>query len=85
MRTKRPIPWPKNDLKDPTCDLCLKRPEGYWDIVHRVDGWAIYSPIHLEGSHFAAGTDRFCLVVGDVSRDEAQAVAEKAIMTIIKK
>ena len=79
---ERPIRW--SGLKNPDYDLCLKRAEGYWDIIHGVDGWVIYSPIQVNGSHFEAEMGRFRLVLKDGTRDEAQAVAEKAIRALIK-
>ena len=64
---------------NPSHDLCVKRASGYWDVVHGVDGWVVYSPVDLGGSEYSRGSGRFVLVLGAVAREDARTVAEAGI------
>ena len=72
-------------LEDAESDLCLKRPEGYYDVTNGVDGWVVLTPterwVHNESSWVSTPQDATPLrgVAGVVSRDEAQRLAENLI------
>jgi hypothetical protein len=74
----KPIIWNGGEVTPDDYDLCTRRASGYWDVVHGVDGWVVYSPVYLDGSH-ATETGTFRLVLGDVKRDDAREVAEAGI------
>ena len=58
------IRW--SGIEDSKDDLCTRRRYGYWDVVHGVDGWVVY-------------TDRRERIDGFTSRDEARLHAERLI------
>lgn len=68
----RPVKW--NGLKNPGYDLVTKRRSGYWDVVHGVHGWVIYTPLYLK-----TGRDADRIVLGPVDREVARLRAEELI------
>jgi hypothetical protein len=68
----RSIKW--DGLKNPDYDLVTKRASGYWDVVHGVDGWVIYTPLYKK-----TGRDEDRIVVGHVDREVARLRAEELI------
>lgn len=82
------IVW-SGEKEDPTYDMCVKRPSGYWDIVRAVpgvrtyprtedDGWVLYAPVPIPESE-RTETDRFRRVFGDVPRDVVRDAANQLI------
>lgn len=78
----REICW--GGMSDPESDLCVRRPEGYYDVVSGVDGWTVSTPFACyahDGSRWAKGTaaapPRGC--PGAVTRDEARIFAESIL------
>jgi hypothetical protein len=79
----RAIPW--SGLTDgPEYDLCVKRPEGYYDVVSGVDGWTVITPF----ARYAHDGERWIAVPiaapprgkpGAVTRDDARVFAEAII------
>lgn len=72
------IHWNDGVMTPDDHDLCVKRASGYWDVVHGVNGWVIYSPVPLDGS-VRTKPNQFQLVLGNVTRDDARVVAEAGI------
>lgn len=59
------VPW--SGIDDPESDLCFDDRGKYWDVVDGVDGWVVYT------------SKRERIVIGHVTRDEAQKRAEQMI------
>jgi len=78
-RAKR-IRW--SHASDPTSDLCGKTAEGYWDVVHGVDGWVVRTPsgttyVH-DGTRWVDSQNRRLRGLPQgVTRDQAKAEAER--------
>lgn len=67
--------WNTEDLADPGSDLCVKRVNGYYDVVNPGnEGWTVYTP-HGRYVH----TSRHGWVNSDAVRGDGSATRDHAI------